>query len=145
KIYLPLPTWKFEYIKVREIAYTGNDFTTSKYRVRKIAKPAEGVPIKYEVLTYPLYGNIYPSGCRLGEVATDLANLCESVSWDLGDAEREHKHPEHHVLVISDSDEICGTFSTQYNTLLISDDELDLDTGWIDAKYRSEASAHDVG
>ena len=117
-----VPTWLN--LRLRK-AYDG--------KVPELKRPADALECFGDNKEILLFANIYPSTCRLGEVAQDLANLADAVSWHLAEYDGRFEDPETRVLVITDSEEIDATFSNRYNTLMIGPEAYDLWFPWVEA------------
>lgn len=114
--------------------------------IRKLKGPDDAIEISQSETVHQLFGNIYPSQCRIGDVAKDLADLCDAVAVHLENHGSPQDNPRAFVLVVTDSEEIYKTFVGQYNAIFLRDEKFKMNFPWVEVPTAtsSDTSEDDV-
>lgn len=106
-----IPSWTGCYLR---------DGRDSSYPKEPIATPSDALSIQQWVLDVPLFGQVFPAGCPLGEVAIEMARLVDAVQHhvvDTREAGFTHRDDSALVLMVTDSETIFDAFAEQYDAV----------------------------
>lgn len=101
------------------------DGRDSSYPEEGISKATDCLKFNQNVSNVPVFGQAFPSGCPLGEVAIEMAHLVDAVGLHLT-ATHEYefaRDSSKHVLLVTDSQVIYDALSGQYDAVLFHQDE----------------------
>lgn len=101
-----------------------HDGKGSAYPEIPISKPSEGLSISQRILNVPIFGQVFPTSCPLGEVAIEMARLVDAVGLHLADdPEYRFSDSKRHVLLVTDSLSIFEALNAQYDAVCFPQDE----------------------
>jgi len=102
------------------------DGKDSSYPQTPISQPRDGLSIGQSASNVPVFGQVFPTGCPLGEVAIEMARLVDAVGQHLAaDTEFRHSDSQNHVVLVTDSLSIFEALAVQYDAVLFPQDDDD--------------------
>ena len=90
-----------------------------------VSKPLDCLSITQSVSNVPVFGQAFPAGCSLGEVAIEMAYLVDAVDLHLS-ARQEYefaRESHKHVVLVTDSQIIYDALSGQYDAVCFHEDD----------------------
>lgn len=97
----------------------------SSYPKEPVSKTLDCLSITQSFSDVPVFGQAFPAGCSLGEVAIEMAHLVDAVGLHLtATQEYDFARESHkHVLLVTDSQIIYDALSGQYDAVCFHRDE----------------------
>lgn len=101
------------------------DGKATSYPKEPISKTLDCLSITQSVSNVPVFGQAFPAGCSLGEVAIEMAHLVDAVQLQLtATQEYDFARESHkHVVLVTDSQIIYDALSGQYDAVCFHEDD----------------------
>ena len=95
------------------------------YPKEPVSKTLDCLSITQSVSNVPVFGQVFPAGCSLGEVAIEMAHLVDAVQLHLtATQEYDFARESHkHVILVTDSQIIYDALSGQYDAVCFHQDD----------------------
>jgi len=112
---IAIPNWNWIYLR---------DGEDSSYPEAPIAKSSDGLSLNQTRSNVPVFGQVFPQGCPLGEVALEMARLADAVELHLSNVpEFRSSDSRKHVMLVTDSWTIFDALAGQYDAVLFPTDD----------------------
>ena len=101
------------------------DGKADSYPKEPVSKTLDCLSITQSVSNAPVFGQVFPAGCSLGEVAIEMAYLVDAVDLHLS-ARQEYdfaRESHKHVVLVTDSQIIYDALSGQYDAVCFHEDD----------------------
>lgn len=104
------------------------DGSETSFPDKPISKPIEGVSFDTCHRTLQVFGQVFPTGCALGEVAIEMARLTDAAGKFVSfTSHYQINNAKEHVLLVTDNRVIFDALADQYDAVLFESDSKEID------------------